>query len=152
MLGELLETKAPVLPAASRDTLWTLREQACAQTQSFKLQSQQRFLRRVLSPDSPVQSLLMVHGTGVGKSCTAIQVAEEYILRPEFREHKVLVIANPAVQANFKREIFDVDRVKLNKGILQSPQCTGRRYLEILERIETEPARWTEPDFRERLT
>ena len=152
MLGELLETKAPVLPAASRDTLWTLREQACAQTQSFKLQSQQRFLRRVLSPDSPVQSLLMVHGTGVGKSCTAIQVAEEYILRPEFREHKVLVIANPAVQANFKREIFDVDRVKLNKGILQSPQCTGRRYLEILERIESEPARWTEPDVRERLT
>ena len=152
MLGELLETQAPVLPAASRETLWTLREQACTQTQAFKLQSQQRFLRRVLSPDSPVQSLLMVHGTGVGKSCTAIQVAEEYILRPEFREHKVLVVANPAVQSNFKREIFDVDRVKINKGVLQSPQCTGRRYLEILERIESEPARWTEPDVRERLT
>lgn len=94
----------------------------------------------------------MVHGTGVGKSCTAIQVAEEYILRPEFREHKVLVVANPAVQSNFKREIFDVDRVKVDKGVLQSPQCTGRRYLNILERIESEPARWTEPDVRERLT
>jgi len=152
MLGELLETQAPVLPAASRDTLWALREQACTQTQSFKLQSQQRFLRRVLSPDSPVQSLLMVHGTGVGKSCTAIQVAEEFILRPEFREHRVLVVANPAVQSNFKREIFDVDRVKVDKGILQSPQCTGRRYLDILERIESEPARWSEPDVRERLT
>ncbi len=152
LAAEFLETQAPALPAASRETLWQLRNQLCSSNSRFKLQSQQRFLRRVLSPDSPVQSLLMVHGTGVGKSCTAIQVAEEYIMRPEFRDHKVLVLANPAVQSNFKREIFDVDRVKLDRGLLQSPQCTGRRYLEMLERIESEPTRWTDPEVRERLT
>lgn len=152
LAAELLETQAPALPAPSRETLWDLRDQACALTGRFNLQSQQRFLRRVLSPDSPTRSLLMVHGTGVGKSCTAIQVAEEYILRPEFRNHKVLVIANPAVQENFKREIFDVQRVRIDKGLLQSPQCTGRRYLEVLERIESEPQRWTDPEVRERLT
>lgn len=149
--AELLETQAPALPDASVPALWDLRKKACELTKSFKLQSQQRFLRRVLSPDSPNKNLLLVHGTGVGKSCTAIQVAEEYILRPEFRDKKVLVLANPAVQENFKREIFDVNRVNLDKGILQSPQCTGRRYLEILERIESTPARWSDPDTREKL-
>lgn len=150
--AELLETQAPSLPDASTTALWDLRTKSCELTKSFKLQSQQRFLRRVLSPDSPTRNLLLVHGTGVGKSCTAIQVAEEYILRPEFRDKKVLVVANPAVQENFKREIFDVNRVNVDRGLLQSPQCTGRRYLEILERIESTPQRWADPDVREKLT
>jgi flagellar biosynthesis GTPase FlhF len=77
MIAELLETQAPALPPASTPTLLELREKACAEAPKFKLQGQQRFLRRVLSPDSPVRNLLMVHGTGVGKTCTAIQVAEE---------------------------------------------------------------------------
>ena len=149
--AELLETRAPSLPDADPTALWDLRTKSCELTKSFKLQSQQRFLRRVLSPDSPNRNLLLVHGTGDGKSCTAIQVAEEYILRPEFRDKKVLVIANPAVQENFKREIFDVNRVNVDKGILQSPQCTGRRYLEMLQRIESTPTRWTDPDVREKL-
>lgn len=148
---ELRETQAPPLPAASVPELWRLRKEACEQTQSFRLQSHQRYLRRVLSPDSPLRNLLMVHGTGVGKTCTAIQVAEEYILRPEFQDKKVLILANPSVQENFRREIFDVGRVKEDHGVLRSSQCTGRRYLDMLERMESEPARWNDPEVRERL-
>ena len=74
---EIAEISTEALPPASIDALKTLRNQACETTQQsgFKLQSQQRFLRRVLSPDTPNRSLLMVHGTGTGKTCTAIQVA-----------------------------------------------------------------------------
>jgi hypothetical protein len=95
----------------------------------------------------------MVHGTGSGKSCSAIQIAEEYILRPEFQEKKVLVVAGPAVQANFKTEIFDINRVSLDQTqtILASKQCTGRRYLDMLMRIESEPKQWGVPDTRLRL-
>jgi hypoxanthine phosphoribosyltransferase len=137
---EFAETRAPSLPVAETETLWRMRSEMCSATTSrdFKLQPQQRFLRRILGPDSSVQSLLMVHGTGTGKTCTAIQVAEEYVVRPEFQGKKVLVIANPSVQDNFKSQVFDVSKVNVDKdGLLLSQQCTGRRYLEILQRAQS---------------
>ena len=131
-----------------------MREDACASTSSseFKLQPQQRFLRRVLSPDAPTQNLLMAHGTGTGKTCTAIQIAEEYILRPEFQDKRVLVLANPSVQDNFKNQIFDISRVNVDAdGLLLSRQCTGRRYLEILQRAQAQPLKWTDQNSRQKL-
>jgi superfamily II DNA or RNA helicase len=104
--SELKETKGLSLPSASLESLKYLREEQCSQSSSkdFKLQNYQRFLRRVLSPDSPVRNLLVVHGTGTGKTCTAIQIAEEYIIRPEFQDKPVLVLAQPSVQENFKNQ------------------------------------------------
>jgi len=113
---EIAEIRNTALPRASLETLEALRNDACqASKSSFSLQSQQKFLRRVLSPDSPTRNLLMVHGTGTGKTCTAIQIAEEYILRPEFQDKKVLVISSLAVQNNFQHQIFDMTRVDLDK-------------------------------------
>jgi hypothetical protein len=152
---ELKETGVAALPPASIDTLRRLREDACAVSSSsdFKLQAQQRFLRRVLSPDAPTQNLLMVHGVGSGKTCTAIQIAEEYILRPEFQDKRVLVLANPAVQENFRNQIFDISRVTVDpEGLLLSKQCTGRRYLDILQRAQSQPLQWTDKTQREKLT
>lgn len=152
---ELAEISAETLPLPSDEVLLNLRSNACASTQSgFQLQSQQRFLRRVLSPDSPTRSLLMVHGTGTGKTCTAIQIAEEYILRPEFQDRKVLVLASAAVQENFADELFDISRVNIDvvAGTLESQQCTGRRYLDMLLRIEQDPKNWMNPERRDQLT
>jgi hypothetical protein len=152
---EIAEISTEALPPASLDALKTLRNQACETTQQsgFKLQSQQRFLRRILSPDSPLRSLLMVHGTGTGKTCTAIQIAEEYILRPEFQDKKVMVVASAAVQENFRTQLFEMNRVKIDTiaGTLESKQCTGRRYLDMLLRIESEPKNWNNPDIRAKL-
>ena len=108
--SELKETQGMSLPRASLESLRSLREEMCSKTTSkdFKLQNYQRFLRRVLSPDSPVRNLLVMHGTGTGKTCTAIQISEEYITRPEFQDKTVLVLANPAVQENFKNQIFNL--------------------------------------------
>jgi hypothetical protein len=67
---ELAETKSQPLPAtASLEALKQMRESLCSTSasQDFKLQANQRFLRRVMSPESPTRNLLMVHGTGVGK-------------------------------------------------------------------------------------
>ena len=151
---ELAEIRNENLPMASLQALQELRTKLCNTSGAeYTLQSHQKFLRRVLSPDNPTRNLLMVHGTGVGKTCTAIQIAEEYILRPEFQEKKVLVVAGPAVQSNFKTEIFDINRVSLDKtqSILSSKQCTGRRYLDMLTRIEADPKQWNVPDTRIRL-
>jgi hypothetical protein len=153
-LPELAEIKTPSLPGASLEALYSLRERLCNSSgQDYALQPLQRLLRRVLSPDSPTRNLLMVHGTGVGKTCTGIQIAEEYILRPEFQDKKVLVIASRAVQENFRTQIFDMSRVYLDKvsDTLSSKQCTGRRYLDMLLRIEAEPKNWENNEVRARL-
>jgi len=153
--SEFSEITTESLPPASIDALKTLRNQLCESTSQsgFKLQPQQRFLRRVLSPDSPVRNLLMIHGTGTGKTCTAIQVAEEYILRPEFQDKKVMVVASAAVQDNFQSQLFDMTRLSIDTiaGTLESKQCTGRRYLDMLMRIESEPKNWNNPEIRAKL-
>jgi hypothetical protein len=153
--SELAEITNESLPPASIDALKALRNQMCETTQQsgFKLQSQQRFLRRVLSPDAPNRSLLMIHGLGTGKTCSAIQVAEEYILRPEFQDKKVMIVASAAVQDNFQTQLFDMSRVNIDTiaGTLESKQCTGRRYLDMLMRIESEPKNWNNPDIRAKL-
>jgi hypothetical protein len=151
---ELSEITPEGLPPASLDALKSLRNQMCESSSGgFKLQTQQRFLRRVLSPDSPTRNVLLVHGTGTGKTCTAIQIAEEYILRPEFQDKKVMVVASAAVQENFSTQLFDMSRVDIDTvaGTLDSKQCTGRKYLDMLLRIESEPKNWNNPDIRDKL-
>ena len=88
-----METQSRSLPPASLETLKKLRDENCRETKSFQLQPFQLFLRRTMSPDSPTRNMLVVHGTGSGKTCSAIQIAESYILRPEFQDKKVLIIA-----------------------------------------------------------
>ena len=151
---ELSETKTPNLPAADIEILKKMREEMCSDSSSkdFKLQPQQRFLRRVLSPESSTRNLLMVHGTGTGKTCTAIQIAEEYIIRPEFQNKKVLILANPSVKENFRNEIFNIDKLNVTADDMNlTKQCTGRRYLEIIQRAQTEPLRITDAISRDRV-
>jgi len=151
--AEITNTELPSgTPEQLRSYLETMRADLC-QRKDFKIASHQRFLRRVLSPDSPVRSLLMVHGTGVGKTCTAIQIAEDYIMRPEYQDKKVLVVSSGAVEQNFRTQIFEMDRVKIDTiaGTLESKQCTGRRYLDMLLRIENDPKNWEDPEIRDRL-
>ena len=151
---ELAEIKPQSLPAASLEALYSIRNRLCNSAGSeYTLQPQQKLLRRILSPDSPTRNLLMVHGTGVGKTCTGIQIAEEYIMRPEFQDKKVMIVASRAVQENFRTQIFDMTRVNLDKtsATLSSKQCTGRRYLDMLMRIESEPKNWANPEIRDKL-
>jgi len=152
--SELKETKGKTLPSISLETLRSMREEQCSVSSSsdFKLQNYQRFLRRVLSPESSVRNLLVVHGTGTGKTCTAIQISEEYITKPEFQEKTVLVLANPAVQDNFKNQIFSLSKVTVDNGVLSSKQCTGRRYLDMILRVQNEPMKWSDPQVREKIS
>ena len=153
---EFKETANQPLPNADLDTLKKLRKEAFASKGiGFKLQPQQRFLRRVLSPDAPTQSMLLSHGTGVGKTCTAIQIAEEFIMRPEFQGKRVLVLASETVQSNFQTEIFDASRVTVRQAgedsILMSTQCTGRKYMDILQRTTNLSMQITTPEGREKV-
>ena len=146
-----IEVQAKALPSASIEALKRMRQEQCSSAGGFHLAPFQLFLRRIMSPDSPTRNMLLVHGTGTGKTCSAIQIAEEYILRPEFQDKKVLVLASEAIRDNFRTQLFDVERVQKDGDVLKSPQCTGRRYLEMLERAQSEGLRWENPESREKL-
>lgn len=142
------EVRGQPLPEdASLEALWRMRKEQCGESKDFHLQSFQIFLRRILSPESPNRNMLLFHGVGVGKTCSAIQVAEEYILRPEFQNKKVIVLAGRAVQGSFRNQIFDVARAEEGGN-----QCTGRRYQDMLQRAQKERLRWEDADSRESLT
>ena len=90
----------------------------------FRLQSHQRFIPRFLSKDTPYNEILLYHGVGTGKTCTAVQIAEMY-LQETGGERRPIIIAPVSVQGGFKNEIFSATP---RSGVL-SQQCTGDSYL-----------------------
>ncbi len=75
----------------------------------FELSPHQTFVRNFLSSQTPYNGLLLYHGLGTGKTCSAIGVAEEmrqYLKSVGLRD-KILVVASPNVQGNFRTQLFD---------------------------------------------
>ena len=76
----------------------------------FKLSNYQRFVRNYLSFQTPYNSLLLYHGLGTGKTCSAILIAEE--MRQYIRllgmptKKSIYVVSNDNVQKNFMATAF----------------------------------------------
>jgi hypothetical protein len=97
----------------------------------FELAPHQTFVRNFLSFQTPYNSLLLYHGLGTGKTCSAITVAEEmrdYIKQMGISQ-KILIVASPNVQENFKLQLFDENKLKLIDGLWNIRSCTGNKFL-----------------------
>lgn len=108
----------------------------------FELMPNQIFLKNFISLDTPYNGLLIWHGTGVGKTCSAITIAEQFkdIIKREGK--KMFVLLSPSIKDNFKKQIFNSDKLgrinfekisDLSKRDL--PQCTGKNYMKELDDI-----------------
>jgi len=113
-------------------------EDSCKQADgTFDTTSIQRLVARFLHPDTPYNGVLLYHGVGVGKTCSAITVAETYLAAMPY--NKVFIISPKAIAEGFRRTIFDVNRLvssskeeyALTKSLWKSPQCTGMTYLQL---------------------
>ena len=91
------------------------------------LRPHQKLLRRYISPYSPYKNLLVMHGTGSGKTLTAIGIAESFIpyLRETSRTKEAIkganlpsiyIISSREAQNNFKSELL----FKLNTYLTKS--------------------------------
>jgi Type III restriction enzyme, res subunit/Helicase conserved C-terminal domain len=111
----------------STESYDTQAEQMCSQKR-FSLTNNQKFLKHFMSPLTPYNSLLIFHQVGAGKSCTAISIAEQFA--PYFKK-RVLMLASANLEANFRKQIFDIDKVvAVNGGYSGTTnQCTGSTYL-----------------------
>jgi hypothetical protein len=81
--------------------------------------------------------MLLFHGVGVGKTCSAVTIAENFLEAAPNK--KVIVLVPQALQDNFKRTVFDAGKLAWDEetGSWTARQCTGISYLERLGLTET---------------
>jgi len=99
----------------------------------FELGEQQIFLKNFINNRTPYKGLILYHGVGTGKTCSAITLSENfrdmYEYAPESerknKKNKKIIILTPTdnVQKGWRRNIYDI-----NKG---EDQCTGDIYTNI---------------------
>ena len=97
----------------------------------FELAPHQLFVRNFLSFNTPYNSLLLYHGLGTGKTCSAITICEE--MRDYMRQmgiaQRIIIVASPSVQENFRLQLFDDRKLKKVNGFWNIYACTGNKYL-----------------------
>ena len=112
------------------DNIIDLTNKICT-TKEFELQPHQMFVRNFLSFQTPYNGLLLFHGLGTGKTCSAISVCEE--MRRYNKQlgvsKKIIIVASPAVQENFKLQLFDERKLKEINGLWNIKACTGNSFL-----------------------
>jgi len=110
----------------------TIKEQADILAKAdFELQPHQAFVKNFMSFQTPYSSLLLYHGLGSGKTCSAIGVCEE--MRDYMKQmginKRIIIVASENVQDNFKLQLFDERKLKLVGGVWNIRACTGNKLL-----------------------
>ena len=97
----------------------------------FELTPHQLFVRNFLSFQTPYNSLLLYHGLGTGKTCSAIGIGEE---TRDYNKQmgilkRIIIVASPNVQNNFKLQLFDERKLELVDGLWNIKACTGNKFI-----------------------
>jgi len=97
----------------------------------FELAPHQLFVRNFLSYNTPYNSLLLYHGLGTGKTCSAITIAEEMreYLNQLGVSQRIVIVASPNVQDNFKNQLFDESKLEVENGYWKMNTCVGYKLL-----------------------
>ena len=81
------------------------REEVCKS--NYKAREQQSILKNFLSPETPYKGLLVMHGTGTGKTCTAIEIAEQFKDQVDKYNTKIFILTfGPNNKETFKSELL----------------------------------------------
>jgi superfamily II DNA or RNA helicase len=100
--------------------------QKCSQT-TFNVDRFQKIVKTFLSPLTPYNGLLLYCGTGVGKTCSAISIAEQY---HNVYQKRVLVILSSTLVDNFKKQIFDITKYNIKEN--EANLCVGTKYPDMV--------------------
>ena len=93
----------------------------------------QYLMGHYLSYRMPYKSILIYYSVGVGKTCTAITIAETFLISHNtYEEPKIWVIMPQAVEDGFKQQIFKRSDYKTIAN-----QCTGDLYVKLAQITET---------------
>ena len=123
---EFQDTKPKKLPSPDNQSNETMKK-LFPKDKDFKLQPGQQFLRNFISEKTPYNGIIVYHGTGTGKTCAAISIAERFHSRVNKTGKKILLIVERSIQNEFFKTIFNPEK-EIRKKPRQIVQCTGRTY------------------------
>ena len=138
--------KARTHQATTPEQLVEVADRLC--NEELELSTYQTVIRNFLSNDTPYNGLLLFHGLGTGKTCSAITVAEEHrrFLKESGLKRFIYVLGGLNIQDNFKKQLFDPAYLTQNGSDWTYKGCVGNTLLreisllgtkkEIVERIE----------------
>jgi len=113
-------------------TIYNVKEQAEILSKAeFELAPHQAFVRNFMSFQTPYNSLLLFHALGSGKTLSAIGVCEEMrkYLKQMGISKRIIIVASPNVQDNFRLQLFDDRKLKLVDDIWTMRDTTGNQLL-----------------------
>ena len=105
----------------------------------FELVPHQNFVKNFLSEYTPYNGILLYHGLGTGKTCSAIGIAEEtrrYMKYNGF-EKQILIIASPNVQINFRLQLFDENKLENINDRWVINNCAGQNILDEINSLQS---------------
>ena len=136
---EFRDVEIPQKTRKQIDNIEKESDKICSPNMQFELEPHQKFIRNFLSFQSPYNSLLIFHGLGTGKTCSSISVCEE--MRNYYQQigstKKIMIIASPVVQENYKLQLFDERKLKLINGLWNLKACTGNKFIKEVNPMNT---------------
>jgi hypothetical protein len=103
----------------------------------FTLSPHQQFVKRFLNERTHYNGLLLYHGMGSGKTCSAIGITEEYRYSNQNKGYtkKIIVVASPNVQENFQLQLFNEDKLSKVNGVWKLDGCVGEGFMNELKHL-----------------
>ena len=127
---EFFDTKYQKREDSDWDNIEEITNSLC-KDRDFELSPHQKFVRNFLSFKTPYNSLLLFHGLGSGKTCSAISVCEEMrVYSKQLKNTKrIIIVASPNVQENFKLQLFDERKLRNVDDNWNIKSCTGNLFI-----------------------
>ena len=102
----------------------------------MNLTTYQMFVRNFMSNYTPYNGMILFHGLGTGKTCSAITICEEYrnYLKKSGKQHRIYVLSmSSAITENFEYQLFNETQLEQvnNKWICNS--CIGDKFLQEID-------------------
>jgi len=90
----------------------------------------QHFISRYINNRTPYKSVLLYHGVGVGKTCSAITLSETFLSHHSTNEDaKIWVVMPLSLKNSFKEQVFSTDNISFD---MLSNQCSNDIYIKLL--------------------
>jgi superfamily II DNA or RNA helicase len=102
----------------------------------FTLQIPQKFVSQFMNPDTPYMDILLYHRIGSGKTCSAIQIAEQFK-----KQKRIIVVVPASLRGSFRNELRSYCAgnsyiTERERNELQKLNPSDRKYMEIIDKTD----------------
>ena len=77
---------------------------------NFELSNNQQFLKNFINNETPYNGLLVFHGVGVGKTCSAINISSSFIDYKK-EDKKIIALVSKNIQQNWMNTVYNPNKI-----------------------------------------